>query len=373
MSVFRTREVIDFINEAHEALKDQGYTYRAIDFAVKENLNYFSKNQFDLNQQTIRYLKKSIAQLGDEFLIPQEFKDQKTEEEHFSQNSIRDFSENIANQLNFRIREIRQELFESPEPPFESTGVAVDWIRQQANLEPNDTIVEIVVNEETRKNIHQNYLQSSTPVTEENPHTIKAIGIRSHKGETISFPGKDGWVECLPISSQGGNYWASKLARLKAQAESIAQIAGWQEQQAVMHILTGGIPLLPAARIEIKHKGFKAEDGWRQRKYASVTFFDPYITRTELIALNGEIRKLLKLKHVKKVDKNQYDLINFVRSRSENHSYKGSDSFWQGLADEWANLNNSKALKGNSFYKRYVRACEKLSVFPIRFKKQTST
>ncbi len=256
-------------------------------------------------------------------------------------------------------------------PPFKSKEDAISWIKKEAETEPNDALVEIVIDKETQKNLLENHLPLSDPVTEKNPITIKAIGIRSRNRETIGFPGKDDWVERLYISNQGNNYWASKLARLKAQAKNLSKITGWQESQALIHILTGKIPILPQTRTVIKDKGFQTEQGWMQTKYATVTFFNPFMTREDLIKLHTRMRENLGIKHKKKQDKALLELVDFVKKRAKNHQYKDSDSFWQGLSDEWVDLKEQEPIKGASFNKRYSRACQKLGIYPIRFTKRS--
>ncbi len=381
---------------------------------IKEEKKLLLKHNYRLTDNFKKVIKKNLEILNSEYISPEP----QENEAIFEGSSAQAFSKNLAEQLSYEVENIRERIFNNPKPLFKSVRKAVIWIREQQKLEPDDRLVTVVVDRETTNDLHT----PLEPATPDNPKSIKVLGVRKlyHK-DSISFHGTDtksnnklvDTVNSLPISSHGANHWSTKLAKLAHYAKKLADFTGWQEQQATMFILTGLTPLLPPARITIHNKSHRivkggdkilketlialkdklkhsdeqlddeelnkkvwknvwkeADHDWISYQYATVSFFGFYMTKKELIKLHARLREMVGLKHKKKLESEQKELVDFVRDEIKNLKYSNAGEAWDKLAGKWAALKGSKLTKGNSFYNRYTDICTKLNTEPIRPKRK---
>ncbi|HEY3373733.1 MAG TPA: hypothetical protein VGK02_01545 [Candidatus Aquicultor sp.] len=277
----------------------------------------------------------------------------------------------VAEQLSYSVQCERKRLFGDSEPPFSTQEAAITWIRETAANEPDHKIIEVIANSDTARALF-GYSPSFTsdefhigdPVTLNSPVLINAVGLRGCKQKLIGFLDKHGHEAYLPISPQG------MLAILADEAESISSITGWKKEEAVMHILTGVVPILPPVTASVHETVFLTESSGRPYKYLTVNFFGFDLTRDELIRLHAILRDLAGVKFNKGKVNERYELVEFVRQEAV--VADNAEVFWSTLAERWSKRKGKDVVKPESFQRSYIRACDSLGVTPIRFRRTKS-
>lgn len=284
------------------------------------------------------------------------------------------YSNRITNQFSFEVKKIRKDIFGQIEPPFKSKDEAISWIKNTVKNEPKYHTLQVVVDNKTADYVHKSIIPPADPITPEEPISINIVGVKKFERASIAFEGPNKNINSLPISSLGDAAWSTSLAKLQARAESLSKKTGWQEAQAVMHILTGVTPLLET-RIMLHDKYFKTDESlnnWINLKYITVTFFGYHIRREELIRLHSKIREMLGMKNKKNIEKEYEQIVEHVNMHAPKIKSDNNVDFWNALAKSWAKSTSSNSTSGDSFRRRYKRACERLNTRPIRFKSKRS-
>ncbi len=319
--------------------------------------------------ETIYEMAKAIKEAEDERFIPRLSEienDNRKSVQIFAGDNEKIYSKILVEKLAFEVKRIREDIFNKSEPPFESQETAISWIKETAKKEVDDRVVELVVDKKTSDQIHDQWGLEDAPVM------IRAIGIRKINLSRLSIPGPDGYDDSVSISSYTQwphAYPPSILARLKKSVEKLSSLTGWQEAQSLMHILTGVSPLLPPAQIEANIRKFETEDGSFFSQHGTIKFYGTDMSRDQLIKLHGQLRILLGVKHKRPMNREQMELIEFIREMSETLNCKNAPEFWRQVTKEWSKRKGKSLIESQSFQKRYKRACDKNGIQPYRFKK----
>lgn len=261
-------------------------------------------------------------------------------------------SDYLIGQIATWVESIRYELFNSNEIPFpKDIPSAVAWIKEEFNKpRPKDVQIKI-----------ERFKQEINKIEEMKKEGL-IIGSYTLEREFLDYPGKEGWVESVPVSGR------PKLEGLQRETKRIAKATGFREYAVTLHVLTGLKPMLPRFTIKAplnpqvpSHFAITPDGGQLKRNYIQVEINAADLSPSELRGIYDKYRSGLNIEKSKTISKEQFRLYYLVKEKGGPPTAKGTTGFWRQVKDEWNAVPGNKIYKTwEGPYKAYKRIIEKL-------------
>lgn len=234
-------------------------------------------------------------------------------------------SDNLIQKIHPWVENLRKEIFESADPPFQhDISGAVKWIEQEEQKDRN-----AIVSEERNKAI------------DKIEHLAQKFNI-PNKNVNETLPYFDGKSEHIKIARA---FPKTKLYKLLSSVKRISKATGFSQASLTMYFLTGLKPIIPRHTVTKKLNLTTLPDGEQiKRTSISIEINVTDLTFDELKTLYDNYRSSLNIKRKTPIGEEQANFYRFVTSKGGPVKGKGSKAFWKQIQQQWNKSNPDNQL-----------------------------